>query len=251
MLKRLIKKLLRLFGLGSIKAYTNCIKFIEDKYLTVIKEYEPSFQLPPKDRVKLLSQLIGIQVKEALFLLKYLNYSLPREGDVCEFGIAQGATSALLANEIQEASKTLWLFDSFRGLPRPTSEDLLIDDLRNLGSMDRYEGELECSIEWVRARLKAISFSRAKIIPGFVQDTLKGKNLPEKICFAFIDFDLYESTLLALEFVSKRLSKGGFVAIHDYKFFSSGVEQAVKEFSEKHDFAVFSPVKYLCILSKQ
>jgi hypothetical protein len=35
-------------------------------------------------------------------------------------GIAQCATSALIANEISSSKKNLWLFDSFKGLPKPT-----------------------------------------------------------------------------------------------------------------------------------
>jgi O-methyltransferase len=39
------------------------------------------------------------------------------------------ATSALLANEIRSTERTLWLFDSFKGLGKPSEKDLLIDDI--------------------------------------------------------------------------------------------------------------------------
>ena len=89
--------------------------------------------LPPcAGRLDLLSRLIGTQFTQAIYLLHYLHKSLPAVGDVCEFGVAQGATSALLANEIRDTRKTLWLFDSFQGLPKPDKNDVLIDDIFNL-----------------------------------------------------------------------------------------------------------------------
>jgi len=85
-------------------------------------------------------QLMGTQLSEALHVVAHLNRTLHLEGDVCEFGVAQGATSALIANEIRETNKKLWLFDSFEGLPRPTEQDILIDDIFNLGSIEKYQG---------------------------------------------------------------------------------------------------------------
>ncbi len=77
-------------------------------------------------------------------MVLHLNRALGLDGDVCEFGVAQGATSALIANEIRGTEKDLWLFDSFEGLPKPTDHDILIDDIFNLGSIDRYQGTMAC-----------------------------------------------------------------------------------------------------------
>src|SRR5580765_6676410 len=68
---------------------------------------------PCEGRASLLSQLVGTSLVEALFLLNELSRAIHLDGDVCEFGIAQGATSALIGNEIRNTSKTLWLFGSF------------------------------------------------------------------------------------------------------------------------------------------
>ena len=95
-------------------------------------------------RHELTTQLLGTQASEALFVVLHLNRALGLDGDVCEFGVAQGATSALIANEIRGTEKDLWLFDSFEGLPKPTDHDILIDDIFNLGSIDRYQGTMAC-----------------------------------------------------------------------------------------------------------
>src|SRR5450755_2563393 len=80
----------------------------------------------PEGRSELLAKLLGTQLSEAVYIINCLHRSLKLPGDVCEFGIAQGATSALLANEIRDTDKLLWLFDSFEGLPTPTEKDSLI-----------------------------------------------------------------------------------------------------------------------------
>jgi len=108
-----------------------------------------------------MTQLKGTPPSEALHLVWHLNRVLHLEGDVCEFGIAQGATSALIANEIRGTEKELWLFDSFEGLPMPTGKDILIDDIFSLGSIEKYQGTMACGQEQVIGRLNSISFSGA------------------------------------------------------------------------------------------
>jgi len=66
--------------------------------------------LPSSDRRNdLLGNLIGTPVCEAMYIVGYLQAALSLPGDVCEFGVAQGATSALLANEISNTQKTVKL----------------------------------------------------------------------------------------------------------------------------------------------
>lgn len=214
------------------------------KYIDLIKEVQGCFselifpyRLPScENRVELMAKLLGTQVSEAMYLLKFLHESLEFEGDICEFGVAQGATSALLANEIRLTKKNLWLFDSFEGLPKPSEKDLLIDDIFNLGSIDKYEGTMCCQVDEVKSRLDEISFplERAKIVPGFIEKTINHANLPDKVCFAYVDFDFYNPTSVVLEYLNKHLSVGGFTIVDDYGFFSSGVKKAVDEFLSRH-----------------
>jgi hypothetical protein len=214
-------------------------EFMVTKYREVVGELygcltELLFpEIPPREgRRELLSKLIGTPVSEAMHLIAYLSRSLALEGDVCEFGIAQGATSALLANEIRDTAKRLWLFDSFQGLPPPTSKDVLINDIFGLGSIEKYAGTMAEPAERVQLRLKDIGFPevRTKIVPGFIEKTIKSAILPDKVCFAYIDFDFYEPILTTLRFLCDRIPVGGFVIVDDYGFFSSGAKTAVDEF---------------------
>lgn len=216
---------------------------VVDRYRSTIAEMEGCFRervfadLPPRaGRHELMTELLGTQISEAFYVLTFLHRSLSRPGDVCEFGVAQGATSALLANEIRDTAKRLWLFDSFQGLPRPSAKDVLLDDIFNLGSMDRYAGTMACPVEQVRGRLANLGFppDRVRIVPGFIEEVVRRGGLPEQVCFAYVDFDFYEPIRTALEVLDERLSVGGAVVVDDYGFFSAGAQAAVDEFVQAH-----------------
>jgi hypothetical protein len=194
-------------------------------------------EIPDREnRTELMAELLGTSPAEAMYVLSALFRSLPHPGDICEFGIAQGATSALLANEIRETGKKLWLFDSFEGLPEPTEKDKLIDDIFNLGSIEAYAGKMACDVSMVKERLSAIAFplSRVQIVPGFIERTIHLAELPKAVCFAYVDFDFYEPILIALQYLDQHLSVGGHVVVDDYGWFSSGAQTAVDEFIDMH-----------------
>ena len=190
----------------------------------------------PEGRNELLAQLLGTQLPEAVYVINYLHQSLKRPGDICEFGVAQGATSALLANEIRHTDKLLWLFDSFEGLPKPTGKDTLLHDIFSLGAMEKYAGTMAYGVNEVWERLEAISYppARVKIVPGFIESTISQGALPERVCFAYVDFDFYEPILIVLNYLNEHLSRGGCIVVDDYGFFSSGAATAVNEFLAAH-----------------
>ena len=179
----------------------------------------------------MVARLTCILPQHALAILQALETTRDIPGDVCEFGVAHGATSALIANEIAEGPSVLHLFDSFVGLPAPTEKDHLLHDMINLGSMAAYEGKIAYPIDLVETRLKEIAFSPERIVihAGFFEDTIRDENLPTSVRFAFLDFDLYASTKLVLEWITPHTATGALVIVHDYGYFSSGVQTAVHE----------------------
>jgi cephalosporin hydroxylase len=278
-MKRIIKKIINsILNLARIQVistteydYLNSkpnlqeILYLKEKYINLIEEYQSFLskfvfqELPKSDRrTQLIAELLGTGVSEAFYITEFLRKSLELEGDICEFGVAQGATSALLANEIRETGKSLWLFDSFQGLPKPDEKDLLINDIFDLKSIDKYEGTMACPVDMVKSKLQDISFpfSRVKIVPGFIEETIQSSNLPDKVCFAYIDFDFYKPILTALEFLHTHLSIGGFIIVDDYNFFSSGVKTAIDEFLKKNpeEYEIIYPFEFagnFCILNKK
>lgn len=215
--------------------------------------------LPEREgRARDLSDLIGTTVSEAIYVIKNLHDGLKVTGDICEFGVAQGATSRLLASEIMPLmDRKFWLFDSFEGLPAPTKEDILIHDIFKLGSMDKYKGTMASPETEVLGKLASINFprERIKIKKGWVKDSIKSGDLPQKVAFAYVDFDFYDPIKDALEFLDQRMPAGGRIVVDDYGFFSEGAQLAVDQFvaamGGRYKFDMpLSFAGHFCILSK-
>lgn len=223
--------------------YYDDLPFLEQRYPRAVAEIEGYFRkfvsncAPPLEgRTELLSALQQIGITEGLYIVDALHRSLAVEGDVSEFGVAQGATSALIANEIRHSGKTLWLYDSFKGLPEPSDKDVLLHDVANLGNMKKYKGMIAHPVAAVRNRLEQIAFpeKQLRIVPGWVEDLLRTGNLREKVCFAYVDLDFYVPIKTVLELLDCRLSAGASVVIDDYGYFSAGAQIAVDEFVADH-----------------
>lgn len=190
--------------------------------------------LPNEIRPKLLARLMGTPPSEAYFIVQALSKCKDVRGDVCEFGVHQGETSALIANEIALSNnKRLHLFDSFEGLPRPSDKDQLKDDIFSLGSIKAYTGTMSCPVDMVLSRLNAIFFpiERYVIHKGFIEQLIhEDKTLPNEVCFAYVDFDFYEPIKTALDFLHRVTPSGAIIIVDDYDFFSTGAKTAVDEF---------------------
>jgi O-methyltransferase len=126
----------------------------------VALERDRGIKLASDDKVRnhLLARLLGTPPTEAFDIIAALAETSHEPGDVCEFGVAQGETSALIAEHIKEDGRSIHLYDSFKGLPAPTSQDVLIHDIFGLGSMAAYEGRMAVPASAVQARLAAIDF---------------------------------------------------------------------------------------------
>jgi len=243
-------------------AYCQVMRDIHRQDPVEIEELYRTYQftdLPRRDgRTRELSELIGTTVSEAIYLIKYLHDALKISGDICEFGVAQGATSKLLAAEIlPHGDRKLWLFDSFEGLPAPSKEDRLINDIFNLGTMEKYQGTMASPEGEVLDKLASVNFprGRTKIKKGWVKDTVTSGDLPTQIAFAYVDFDFHDPIKEALEFVDPRMPVGGRIVVDDYGFFSAGAQLAVDGFAaaagNRFTFALPLPFAgHFCILSK-
>jgi hypothetical protein len=239
------------------------LKAYELKSIEIVEQVEGALReigvvhIPDrKGRQEQLAHLIGTSVSEGLYLCEHLYCTQEVKGDICEFGVAEGVTSALLASEIMKTARHLWLYDSFQGLPKPTQQDTLINDIFNLGSIERYEGTMRSPITAVQSRLAEVHFppERYHIVKGFFDNspTLPG---PETIAFAYIDFDFYQPIRDALNFVKNRMPVGGRLVVDDYGWFSAGAQTAVDEFvaDNKQNWQFELPYKFcgkFCILMK-
>jgi O-methyltransferase len=129
------------------------------------------------------------------------------EGDFVELGCNTGDSSVLITKILQayDSDKKLAVYDSFEGLP-PAK---IIDG-------DFYkEGYCKTSEDVLRLSFKKYNLPVPEIHKGWFQDTLPD-GLPERISFAYLDGDFYDSILVSLQYVYPKLSPGAVCLIDDY-----------------------------------
>ena len=146
------------------------------------------------------------------------------KGDVVELGCNVGESSKFLRKTLNSfsSSKKLWVYDSFEGLP-----------LRS---------KWEEGTPWEPGTLKT---DKETLIKNFTQNNLlppdvivkswfndiNDIDLPEKISFAFLDGDFYDSIYDSLIKIYDRVSEGGYIFLHDYKRSDlPGVKAAIDDF---------------------
>jgi O-methyltransferase len=138
------------------------------------------------------------------------------EGDYAEFGVYQGRTfleAWRSASRYGFPNINFWAFDSFEGLPEISGAD---------AGGPFVQGEFSCTREQFEKNLARLGFdlSRLRVVEGFYDKTLRPPNVEsielEKVKIAWIDCDLYESTVPVLEFLTDRLVNGAILIFDDW-----------------------------------
>jgi hypothetical protein len=162
-------------------------------------------------------------------------------GDYLEFGVYRGATflHAYRHMSAHFAGMNFVAFDSFEGLPEP-------------GGVDAHEGytsnfrksEFRCTEEEFRTALREaeVDPARIRIVKGWFCDTLGAERAEDhgisKVAAAWIDCDLYESTVPVLDFLTPRIGVGTVVAFDDWRCFRNhpdfGEQRACREWLERN-----------------
>lgn len=165
-----------------------------------------------------------ITTAEVNKLLSLAERCLNLSGDFVELGCYRGNTSVLLGKLLQPTPKTLWIYDSFAGLPEKTPED-------SSGAGANFQsGELTVSKNEVVTKIRRSGLNDIRIKKAWFDDLMPA-DLPEEISFAFIDGDFYRSQKQGLKLVSPLLTNGGIIICHDYNNPElPGASQAVDEF---------------------
>ena len=194
-----------------------------------------------------------VTARETEILLQELTKTMKNNvpGDVVEFGCYKADTSVLyqkllesmghgvptqLENQAAQASqKILWLYDSFEGLPAKTRED-------NSAAGDAFQaGELLVTKREVIEKFKKMGLKLPKITKSFFDDLDIIYDIPEKISYAFLDGDLYQSIKTSLRLVTEKMSQGSVIIVHDYNNPElPGSARAVDEWLKDHQPKVAS-----------
>jgi hypothetical protein len=150
-------------------------------------------------------------------------------GDIVECGTARGGSAALMCLILKElgAERSLWVCDTFEGIPPATDDDP--------AEALQYTGQFRGDIEDVLSLFSQFGIlQNAQLVKGLFQDTLPSLGV-EKIAVLHLDGDWYESTRCGLENLYDRVVPGGVIQIDDYGHWA-GCQKAVKEFFFKREF---------------
>lgn len=144
-------------------------------------------------------------------LQKALNASVP--GDIVEFGCYIGTTSLFIRRLLNENdlshARQLHVYDSFVGLPPKSTQDA------SRAGEDFTAGALAVSKKQFIREFQKAHLTLPVIHKGWFKD-LSDNDVPEKIAFAFLDGDFYESIRDSLRLVLPRMQKGGVIVVDDY-----------------------------------
>ena len=142
-------------------------------------------------------------------------YNNPVEGDIAEFGTGMGFSAVTLSKAMAEYqrvfgehlrrsgldSKTLYLFDSFQGLPPPT--DPVDVDSPTVKSGRWSEGAYRGLSPEELAELCAPFYDRSqlRVMEGWFSKTLRQVPPTTRFAMVHLDCDLYASTIEVLDYL--------------------------------------------------
>lgn len=180
-----------------------------------------SMQLPPIDR-RVHESIVGYidYHRFGIIAMALRRIEIEKiDGSLAEAGVYQGHASRFIHRLAPE--RLFYLFDTFNGFVNEDLDPGISEDKRFRDTS-------------VEAVLRFIGDKKNLVVKkGHVPETFTGL---ESECFAFVllDMDLYKPTFSALEFFYPRLSKGGYLMVHDYHNEESNwaCRRAVDEFMQ-------------------
>ncbi len=149
-------------------------------------------------------------------------------GDFIETGVWRGGASIMMRAVLKAyevSDRSIWLADSFAGLPPPDIDKYPAD----LGDNLHAAPELAISLEAVQANFARYDLLdvQVRFLKGWFRDTLHKAPIG-RLAILRLDGDMYESTMDALKALYDKVSPGGFVIVDDY--FLASCRQAVTDF---------------------
>jgi len=180
-------------------------------------KYTPQTHLPDYVRSRILELLTEIINRDNI------------DGSLAEVGVYKGHFSAQINSLLPE--RTLYLFDTFEGF---TENDKMIDTSKNFISSrnDVDSAFKDTNIDLVLSKMTTPN--KCIVKKGWFPKTTE--NLDDT-CFALVslDCDLYDPIYAGLEYFYPRLTKGGYMLLHDYNCLKfRGVKAAVTDYETNY-----------------
>ena len=154
-------------------------------------------------------------------------------GDFIETGVWRGGAVIFMRamlNVYGDRSRTVWVADSFEGVPPPNPEVYAHD----AGDVHWKHDYLAVSLEDVKENFRRYGLldEQVRFLKGWFRDTLPEAPI-EQLAVLRLDGDIYESTMDALVHLYPRVSAGGYVIVDDYGAIAA-CRAAVDEYRALH-----------------
>jgi hypothetical protein len=152
-------------------------------------------------------------------ILDVLDRDVP--GDFIETGVWRGGATIFMRAMLKAldiSDRTVWVADSFEGLPEPDAEKFPKEAAVQQGPvMKKACKNLAATIEEVKRNFHAYGMldGQVRFLKGWFKDTLPSAPI-SNLAVMRLDGDFYESTRDALTNLYDRLSIGGYAIIDDY-----------------------------------
>ena len=137
------------------------------------------------------------------------------KGDIIELGSWKGANllgiAKILSFLTQDYPRTIYSFDSFEGLTKPSKSDDFDESLRG-----KYKGDFNQLTEAIE--LYDLG-NLIKLIPGMIEETVPNFALQNKssvYSLIYYDADFYEPAKVMFENLAPMLSVGGVILMDEY-----------------------------------
>jgi O-methyltransferase len=154
------------------------------------------------------------------------------DGDLIEAGAWRGGASILMRATLDSLGadeRTVWVADSFRGLPSPDRERFPEDRELDLSRLDY----LAVPVDEVRGYFARFGCEHGvRYVEGFFADTLPTLRA-HRWSVVRLDGDTYESTWVGLDSLYPAVSAGGYVIVDDYLLIDE-CRRAVDDYRREH-----------------
>ena len=144
-----------------------------------------------------------------------LTHNVP--GDFIEAGVWRGGATIFMRGALEahgDHARTVWVADSFRGLPNPDVRRYP-EDAGDEAIAGRDDFAIPLDVVKQNFARYGLLDDRVRFLPGWFHDTLPTAPI-ERLAIMRLDADMYGSTMDALRFLYPRLSMGGYVIVDDY-----------------------------------
>jgi O-methyltransferase len=209
-------------------------RLLKSREMAIVREepFDPALRVEGRDWPVDAETMIGLRRLDNLqhCVTEVLRNDVP--GDLIETGVWRGGATIFMRAVLKaygDNKRTVWVADSFQGLPEPDVERYPADARED----DPFWtlAQLAVSPEQVRDNFRRYGLldDQVRLLVGWFRDTLPTAPI-DQLSLLRLDGDMYSSTMDALRSLYPKLSVGGYVIIDDYGLQGAGCRAATEDY---------------------